>query len=160
MACSFLIEIWLVTSSQWLVSWSKIWSDKLKTWCGLVSKYLNHVDWYHIVTDISNSHGLRNGLTVVLGFFHGEINLWRSLSYLLPLAEASRRTGQVLPKTSLLFCRPLVPKDNNNKETEQNRNLTSHQNFNILCIFIFSAKHKVKSLLAEHKKTEELAAHD
>lgn len=155
MACSLLIEIWLVTS--------KIWSDKLKTWCGLVSKYLNHVDWYHIVTDISNSHGLRNGLTVVLGFFHGEINLWRSLSYLLPLAEASRRTGQVLPKTSLLFCRPLVPKDNNNKETEQNRNLTSHQNFNILCIFIFSAKHilnKVKSLFAEHKKTEELAAHD
>lgn len=155
MACSLLIEIWLVTS--------KIWSDKLKTWCGLVSKYLNHVDWYHIVTDISNSHGLRNGLTVVLGFFHGEINLWRSLSYLLPLAEASRRTGQVLPKPFLLFCRPLVPKDNNNKETEQNRNLTSHQNFNILCIFIFSAKHilnKVKSLFAEHKKTEELAAHD
>lgn len=155
MACSLLIEIWLVTS--------KIWSDKLKTWCEFVSKYLNHVDWYHIVIDISNSHGLRNGLTVVLGFFHGEINLWRSLSYLLPLAEASRRTGQVLPKPFLLFCRPLVPKDNNNKETEQNRNLTSHQNFNILCIFIFSAKHilnKVKSLFAEHKKTEELAAHD
>ena len=86
-----------------------------------------------------------------------------SLSYLLPLAEASGRTGQVLPKTFLLFCRPLVPKDNNNKETEQNRNQTRHQNFNILCIFIFSAKHilnEVKSLLPELKKTEELAAHD